>query len=80
MQKSEPKANPTFITCTTRYVSSERGPLRLIEVLAPLESNFEVDPISHYRKSIELQHPMYIATRHYMLKFVTYYPLHLVSL
>ena len=35
----------------TRNMILEQGPLRPIEILAPLESNFEIDSTSHYRES-----------------------------
>ena len=39
---------------TTRYTSLEQGLLGLIRVLAPLESNFEVNSTFHYRELVEL--------------------------
>ena len=64
---------------SSRNMSSKWGPLGSIKVLAPLESNFEVDSTSHYKQSIELQYLMYITMRHQMLGFVTCYPLYTVS-
>ena len=58
MHKSEPRANLTLITVSTRYISSKWGPLGLIGVLNPSESNFEVDSTFYYRESIELRYPM----------------------
>ena len=37
-----------------RNMSSKQGPLGSIGVLAPLESNFEIDSTSHYRESTAL--------------------------
>ena len=42
----------------TKYMNLEQGQLGSIGVLAPLESNSEVESTSYYRESIELQHPM----------------------
>ena len=39
-------------------MSLEQGQVGSIGVLTPLESNSKVDLTSHYRESIELQHPM----------------------
>ena len=60
-------------------MSSERGPLGPIGVLAPLESNSEIDSTSHYRESTALQYLICITTRHQVLGFMTYYPLYVNS-
>ena len=39
-------------------MSSKRGPLGPIGVLAPSESNFKANSTFHYKESIELQYPM----------------------
>ena len=52
--------------------SSKWGQFRAIEVLAPLESNYEIDLTSHCKELIAFQYPMYITTRHQVLRFVTY--------
>ena len=51
----------------TRYLSLERGPLGPIGVLAPLESNSEVDSTSHYQELGKLQYHMHITMAHYVL-------------
>ena len=61
---------------SSRNMSSEQGPLGQIEVLAPSESNSKINSISHYREFSTLQYTMYITTRHQVLEYVTYYPLH----
>ena len=61
------------------YMNLEGGPLGSVGVLTPLESNFKVDSTFYYRESTALQYPMLKTTRHYVLGFVTYYPLHSVS-
>ena len=38
----------------TKNMSSEREPLGPIGILAPLESNFEIDSTFHYRESTAL--------------------------
>ena len=58
MHKSEPRANPTFITHAGKVYELKVGPLEPIGILAPSESNSKVDSTSHYKESIELQYPM----------------------
>ena len=48
------------------------------KILTPLESNFKVDSISHYRESITVQYLMYI-TRHKAPGSMTCYPVYIVS-
>ena len=62
-----------------RYISSEQRPLETIGVRAPSKSNSEIDSMSHYKESIELQYPMQI-TRYYVLKSMSCYSLHSISL
>ena len=61
---------------SSNNMSLECGLLELVGVLAPSKSNFEIDSTSHYKKSTALQYLMYITTRHQVLGYVTYYPLH----
>ena len=56
MHKNEPKANLTLITHANKVYELKEGPLGLIGILAPLESNSEVDSKSYYRESIEIQY------------------------
>ena len=58
MHKSEPKANPTLITYANKVYELKARTTKTIGVLAPLESNSEVDSTSHYKESIELQYLM----------------------
>ena len=51
---SEPRASPTFINATIMVFELKAWTIRAIEVLAPLESNSEIDSTSYYR---ELVHP-----------------------
>ena len=58
MHKSEPKTSPTLITRANKVYELMWGLLEPIGVLAPLESNSEVDSTSHYRVSNELLYPI----------------------
>ena len=54
MHKSEPKTNPTLTKHASKVYEPKRRSLGPIWVLAPLESNYEVDSTSYYKKLIEL--------------------------
>ena len=54
MHKSELRVNPTFLNHVIMYLSSKWAPLEPIGVLAPSESNYEVDSTSHHRESTAL--------------------------
>ena len=43
---SEPRASPTFINATIMVFELKAWTIRAIEVLAPLESNYETDSTS----------------------------------
>ena len=49
-------------------------------VLALLQSNFEVDSKSYYKVSTTLQYLIHIITRHQVFKLVAYYTLYTVFL
>ena len=49
---------------SSRNMSSKRGPLGPIGILAPSKSNFEIDLASYYKESTALQYLMYITMRY----------------
>ena len=68
IHKNEFKVNTTLITMSSWYRSLEQGPLGPIGVLAPLESNFEVDYIV---KSLKVQHLSTIGALMYLVDLHT---------
>ena len=67
MYNSEPRVILTLITHANKVFELEWEPLGPIGVLAPSDSNSEVDSTSHYQELAKLQYHMHITMAHYVL-------------
>ena len=79
MHKSELKTHSTLINHAINEYELKVGTVGTHKITNSLKINSRINSTSHYKESTAFQYLMYITTRHQVLRFMIYYPLHVDS-